>query len=364
MSHKPRIALCCGDPAGVGPELCLQVARDRQVQECCKPIIIGDPELLTQVAHRVRRALADANTTQISSDTSPIADVDIIKPAGWTLSASDVTPGKVAAKHGLAAVMAVEHAALGCLKTTGKAAPAADILSTQQATQIETDQASQADQTGYDAMVTAPWHKAAVQAAQVDVPGHTEFLQRICGADHVVMMLHSPALRVALLTIHQSLASVPSALSTSDTIRIAQTVHQQVSYELGRPARLTLLGLNPHAGESGHFGDEERTILQPAVDQLRLQGVDITDPISADTAFLPGMRQQTDAYIACYHDQGLIPFKTLAFHDGVNCTLGLPIIRTSPDHGTAFDIAWQGVADSTSMKSAVLLAAQLAQRQL
>jgi 4-hydroxythreonine-4-phosphate dehydrogenase len=210
------------------------------------------------------------------------------------------------------------------------------------------------------AIATAPINKAAFAAARLPWRGHTELLAHLTGAHRVAMMFHADVLRVVLATIHIPLAEVPQALSRErleDVIDLAAS--ELPRFGLPSP-RLALAGLNPHAGEHGLIGLEEDATLRPAVEASRRRGIDIAGPLPADTVFVRSMNGEFDAVIACYHDQGLIPIKLVAFGRAVNVTLGLPIIRTSVDHGTAFDIAGRGIADPSSLVQAVLLAARLA----
>ena len=210
------------------------------------------------------------------------------------------------------------------------------------------------------AIATAPINKEAFAAARVPWRGHTELLAHLTGAPRVAMMFHSDALRVVLATIHIPLADVPRAL-TRESLEATIALTAAEMPRFGWPApRLALAGLNPHAGEHGLIGLEDDAVLAPAVAACQERGVTIEGPLPADTVFVRAMRGEFDAVIACYHDQGLIPVKLVAFGRAVNVTLGLPIIRTSVDHGTAFDIAGRGVADPESMIAAVLLAAKLA----
>jgi 4-hydroxythreonine-4-phosphate dehydrogenase len=211
------------------------------------------------------------------------------------------------------------------------------------------------------AIATAPINKEALRLAGLPWNGHTDLLAHLTGAPRVAMMFDSPSLKVVLATVHMALADVPRALSRSvmqDAIEL--TARELPRFGVGRP-RLAVAGLNPHAGEHGLFGSEERTAIAPAVEACRAGGIDVAGPFPADTLFVRAHRGEFDAVIACYHDQGLIPVKLLGFGRAVNVTLGLPIIRTSVDHGTAFDIAGKGVADAGSMIAAVLLAARLAE---
>ena len=210
------------------------------------------------------------------------------------------------------------------------------------------------------AIATAPVNKAAFRLAGLPWAGHTDLLAHLTGAHDVAMMFHSDVLRVVLATIHIPLAEVPRTLTASVMERtIALTARELPKFDKIAP-RIAVAGLNPHAGEHGLFGLEEETSIVPAIAKCRAHGIDVSGPFPADTVFVRAQRGEFDVVIACYHDQGLIPIKLVAFGRAVNVTLGLPIIRTSVDHGTAFDIAGKGVADPESMIAAVLLAARLA----
>lgn len=217
-----------------------------------------------------------------------------------------------------------------------------------------------------DGIVTAPIDKFALHQGGYDFPGHTEMLAALSGAPAVAMMMVAEktlvggALRVVLATTHLPLAHVPAAVTTPLLIEQAQLAHDALvaSWQIAQP-RLALCALNPHASDGGLFGDEESRIMQPAIDQLRARGMTIAGPMPADTVFVRAARGEFDAVIAPYHDVGMAAFKTAAFGHGVNVTLGLPFVRTSPDHGTAIDIAGKGIADSSSMEEAIRLAIRL-----
>jgi 4-hydroxythreonine-4-phosphate dehydrogenase len=211
-----------------------------------------------------------------------------------------------------------------------------------------------------EAIATAPVNKFAFAMAGLPWKGHTDLLAHLCGIRHVAMMFHSPTLKVVLLTVHVPLREVSSLLSAELVDgTIALTLDAMKQFGTPHP-RLAIAGLNPHAGESGVIGDEDDRILRPAVDRARGRGIDVSGPIPGDTVFVRASRGEFDCVLACYHDQGLIPVKLLSFGHAVNVTIGLPIIRTSVDHGTAFDIAGKGVADPGSMIAAVTLAASMA----
>jgi 4-hydroxythreonine-4-phosphate dehydrogenase len=211
------------------------------------------------------------------------------------------------------------------------------------------------------AMVTAPINKAVLMAAGFGFPGHTEFLAHLTGARRAVMMLASAVLRVVPLTIHVPLAEVPRAITKAAVFETGEIVLTSLRRDFGiLNPRLAVAGLNPHAGEDGVLGGEDGAVIAPAVAALAARGFAVKGPLSADTLFHPEARARYDAALCMYHDQALIPIKTLSFWDGVNVTLGLPIVRTSPDHGTAFDIAGSGKADHRSMVAAIELAAKMA----
>jgi 4-hydroxythreonine-4-phosphate dehydrogenase len=213
------------------------------------------------------------------------------------------------------------------------------------------------------AIATAPVNKEAFRLAGLEWTGHTDLLAHLTGSSHVAMMFHSDALRVVLATVHIPLAEVPRALTQASLdATIALTARELPRFGIMRP-RIAVAGLNPHAGEHGLFGTEEETAIRPAIEACRARGIDVSGPYPGDTVFVRARRGEFDTVIACYHDQGLIPVKLVAFGQAVNVTLGLPIIRTSVDHGTAFDIAGKGVADPESMVTAVLLAARLAKSE-
>jgi 4-hydroxythreonine-4-phosphate dehydrogenase len=214
-----------------------------------------------------------------------------------------------------------------------------------------------------DGIATAPINKEAFRLAGLPWNGHTDLLAHLMGVEHVAMMFHSPALRVVLATVHIALAEVPLALTQpSLEATIALTARELPRYDVAKP-RIAVAGLNPHAGEHGLFGREEENVIAPAIAACRARGIDVSGPWAPDTVFLRAHRGEFDVVVACYHDQGLIPIKLLAFGEAVNVTLGLPIVRTSVDHGTAFDIAGRGLANPASMIAAVLLAARLSSRQ-
>lgn len=309
---KPRIAITLGDPAGIGPEIAVKALRRAAVRGLAEFLVVGHRKVLEREGGLPR-------------------GVKLLEPGEFPgrLPAR----GKYSAASGEAGFSCVDAAVSLCLK--GEA----------------------------DALVTAPICKAAWKLAGRHYPGHTEFLAERCGAEEFVMLLVGGGLRVALATIHEPLEAVPGLLDRKRIVATARVTDTGLRRFFGiRRPRLAVLGLNPHAGESGTIGTEERTVIAPAVAELRRGKVDARGPVPADTAFHHALQGKYDAVIAMYHDQGLAPLKTVAFDRGVNLTLGLPIIRTSPDHGAAFDIAGKDCANPESMRQAIALAAAMATR--
>jgi 4-hydroxythreonine-4-phosphate dehydrogenase len=326
--HLPKIAVTMGDPAGVGPELCLRLLADESIREECTPIVFGDWTILEQVAAICRLPVA----TDVVS-LPDFADAAFDQPSivdCQQLLADQVQPGVVNRATGAASYFYIEQAIQAALAKR------------------------------VDAVCTGPIHKEAWSAAEIKFPGHTELFAARCHCDRFCMMMTAPDFSCSLVTTHVGYADVVPLLTTELIWEVTDLTHQALHKILGRKPQLAMLGLNPHAGENGLFGDrEEERIIQPAVEIARQHGFDITDLLPPDTAFLPRRREQIDGYICMYHDQGLIPFKAFNFDSGVNITLGLPLIRTSVDHGTALDIAWQGKADTSSLFAVVRLAAKL-----
>ncbi|HEX3133816.1 MAG TPA: 4-hydroxythreonine-4-phosphate dehydrogenase PdxA, partial [Planctomycetota bacterium] len=300
----PIIALTIGDPAGIGPEIALKAASDPAVLRLCRPVLIGSRALLVRVARKLKRRLPK----------------DIVDPTP-EFAAADVVPGTVQAANGAAAARWVESAIDGCRDGT------------------------------FAAMATCPLNKEALAAGGVPFPGHTELLAHRCGVSGEIMLMYDRKIAVALVTVHQAYTSVPGSLSVERIVHTGELLAQALRrLRTGEP-RIAVLGLNPHAGEHGLFGDEESRLVEPAVAELRSRGVHCDGPLPPDTAFAPMNRKRYAGHVCLYHDQGLILFKALAFDDGVNVMLGLLIVRTSVDHGTAFDIAWQEKATHQSLIS-------------
>lgn len=330
-----HIGISIGDAAGVGPELALRVAAASHHFPELALSLIGDAPLLERVAEVIQLPLPPRVDQQawLSGDASPAPGQSVIVSVG-ELDAAAVQPGRWTAETGAASLQWVQFAAQAAL--AGRP----------------------------DGIVTGPIQKEAWHAAGTHHPGHTELLAELAGGSDVRMMLTSDEISCVLATIHVPLADVAQLLTSEDifqAIRLgAAALQRRTRQRQQRSPRVTVCGLNPHAGEHGLFSHrEEEEIIVPAIERARAAGIDVTGPLSPDTAFVPARRKQTDLYVCMYHDQGLIPLKALAFDDAVNVTLGLPIVRTSVDHGTAMDIAWQGTANAASLFAAVRLAGEL-----
>ena len=322
----PRIVVTSGEPAGIGPDTCIALARRDWPVDL---VIAGDAKLLAQTA-------ADLGAAPLMSNYDPTAAPAVSRAGALKLldvpAAQAVVAGRLDTRNAASVIAMLDRACDGCM--SGE----------------------------FAAMVTAPVQKSTLIEAGFDFTGHTEYLAARTGAALPVMMLQNTALRVALVTTHLPLAEVPRAISTERLRATLQIVHDDLSRRFGVPApRIAVLGLNPHAGESGHLGREEIEVIEPVLEQLRAEGIDVRGPVPADTAFTPQfLAGGVDVIVAMYHDQGLPVIKHEGFGHTVNVTLGLPIIRTSVDHGTALSLARTGRADTGSLESAVRLAIELA----
>jgi len=328
--HRPVIAVTMGDPCGVGPEIISKALVNATVRAACRPVVIGDcaamerAVALTGGRQRVV-ALAGTGWTELDDcDTIPVLQTGV-------LSDRDMVYGEPTVATGEAVYRYITAAAELCM--SGRVS----------------------------AMATAPINKEVLNRAGYSYPGHTELLAELTGTDDFVMMLAGDRLRVTLVTIHEALSAVPALLSVEKVLTTIRITHRDVARYFRPGPRIAVLALNPHCGEGGLFGDEESAIIEPAIEKARREGIDAHGPLSADTLFHFAARGDYDAVVCMYHDQGLIPLKLLHFDDGVNITLGLPIIRTSVDHGTAYGIAGRGVASAASMTAAITIAAKMTQ---
>jgi len=321
----PLLALTAGELAGIGPDLCVQIAQEGFLYPV---VVIADPDVLQQ-----RAALLGLPLNIIEGLPKKGAD-DRKKQCLYVLPVASrvpVEPGKLDARNAEYVLETLKVAATGCME--GR----------------------------FSAMVTAPVHKGIINDAGITFSGHTEYLQALCNVKRVVMMLATQGLRVALVTTHLPLSQVASAITQERlrdviTILLVDLAHR---FGLTKP-RILVAGLNPHAGEGGHLGHEEQEVISPVLDAFRSQGVDLIGPLPADTLFTPHHLHHADAVLAMYHDQGLPVLKYKGFGAAVNITLGLPIIRTSVDHGTALDIVGEGVANTGSLHIALDTAASMA----
>ncbi len=311
-AEPPLIAVTSGEPAGIGPDICLCLA---QRQWPARLVVLGDRDLL---AARARQLGLDATRIEI--------------------------------RH-----VALRESALAGRLATANAAYVLEML----------DAALDGCVAGeYAAMVTAPVHKGVINDAGIAFSGHTEYLAQRTATPRVVMMLAGADLRVALATTHLALKDVPAAITRDDLETTLRILHADMQIKFGIAApRILVAGLNPHAGESGHMGREEIEVIAPVLDKLRAEGMDLVGPLPADTLFTRNVLAGSDAQLAMYHDQGLAVLKYAAFDEGINVTLGLPIIRTSVDHGTALDLAGSGKASPTSLFAAVDAAIDMASRR-
>jgi 4-hydroxythreonine-4-phosphate dehydrogenase len=330
--NRPLLAITIGDPAGIGPEVVLKALRSAEVYERCRPLVLGDRRILERAAAWL--AAADLGFDLVREPTDGRYAAGAITLLDLGNAAPEQCPvGQVSAAAGRAAV---EYVFRACdLALAG----------------------------AVDAVVTAPLNKAAMNLAGFAYAGHTELLAERTSAQQVSMLLVGPQLRIVHVSTHVSLAEAIQRV-TAERVLATIELAQRSCVALGIAApRIAVAGLNPHAGEGGLFGDQEQRTIVPAIEAARARGLDVSDPQPPDTVFLRATRGAYDIVVAMYHDQGHIPMKLLAFDSGVNVSVGLPIIRTSVDHGTAFDIAGTGQARETSLLAAIDVAVQMARAQ-
>jgi 4-hydroxythreonine-4-phosphate dehydrogenase len=330
MNNRPLLAITLGDPAGIGPEVIVKALGHADVYEQCRPLVLGDQRILARAMGWITGpglafdVVTAPSQGQYRAGLITLLDLQNADPAA-------IQPGRVSAAAGRAAV---EYVLRACDMTM-------------------------AGET--DAVVTAPLNKEAMNLAGYHYAGHTELLADRTGAEKVSMLLTGPKLRVVHVSTHVALSEAIRRVTSQrveEVIDLAQ--HSCQALGIARP-RIAIAGLNPHASEGGLFGDQEAKEIQPAIERARARGLQVTDPQPPDTVFLRAVKGEYDIVVAMYHDQGHIPMKLLAFDSGVNVSMGLPIIRTSVDHGTAFDIAGTGKAREESMLEALKVAVQMAQ---
>jgi 4-hydroxythreonine-4-phosphate dehydrogenase len=329
-ASRPRIAVTMGDPAGVGPEVCLHLLANAELAQLCTPVVFGDAEVLRACA---ARSGLPFHAPCLPAASWPEASMTLEAPAVLDLgiiTTGQFTPGVINAATGRAGYTYVNKAI--------DAALAGEVA----------------------AVTTAPLNKEALNLAGIPFPGHTEIFAARSHAARSCMMQYSEEITCSFVTVHVGYRDVPALLSRERILDVIELTAAGLERIRQRKPTLAVCGLNPHAGEHGLFGDrEEERFIVPAIEAARARGITVEGPLPPDTAFLPAKRRSTDAFICMYHDQGHIPVKALAFDSAVNTTLGLPIIRTSVDHGTALDIAWQGKARPDSLFAATRLAVRL-----
>jgi len=322
-SLRQKIALTMGDPAGIGPELVLRAVTDKGLLKGAEPIIYGDRGVFEIVAERLGLSMPGPDILK-----------DII-----SMDTAGLCPGRASKEGGRAMITCIERAVKDAL--AGKVS----------------------------AVVTAPINKETAHLAGFSFPGHTEFIAHLCGAAPPIMMLCGPGpsdLKVALVTTHVSMRELPGLITKERVFYTLKVTADSLRTRFGiENPSIAVAGLNPHAGEGGIFGNEEEEIISPAIERARAEGFNVKGPVPPDTVFYRAVRKKEfNAVVCMYHDQGLGPLKLLHFDDGINVTLGLPVIRTSPDHGTAYDIAWQGKANPLSLISAMEMAAMMVGNRL
>ncbi|MCI0705989.1 MAG: 4-hydroxythreonine-4-phosphate dehydrogenase PdxA [Ignavibacteriae bacterium] len=323
---KPTIAITIGDFNGIGPEIALKAAVHPSIRKVCTPLLVGPLNVFEHVAKQFKiKAKLQKAIFPVPHNT--VTYVNDVSDGIW----ADVQPGTISRAAGKSAGVSIEHAVNLCLRGEAKA------------------------------MVTAPVSKEALRLAGYDFPGQTEMIALLSRSQRVAMMLVSDALRVGLVTIHVPLRGVTPNITKEKIVEKASVVRDALvkNYKIVAP-KIAVLGLNPHAGENGVLGDEEKNLIIPALEEIKKSGITAEGPFAADAFFGTKSYRRYDAVLAMYHDQGLIPLKMSSFETGVNFSAGLNIIRTSPDHGTAFDIAGKGKANISSMLEALKLAAKFA----
>lgn len=323
-----RLVITPGEPAGIGPDLCIQIAQQGHDDEL---IVVADPDMLRKRAEQLQLPLSleqfdpEAAASPTPARTLKIIPVELKK---------EVVAGELNTDNAAYVLKTLETATLGCLNGT------------------------------FEALVTAPVHKGIINEAGIPFSGHTEFLEALTKTDKVVMMLATEGLRVALATTHLPLRYIADAITPELLTEVIQVLNNDLKNSFGlKQPKIFVTGLNPHAGEGGHLGREELETIEPTLEQLRTTGVDLIGPLPADTLFTEKYLAQADAVLAMYHDQGLPVLKYKGFGNAVNITLGMPIIRTSVDHGTALDLAGTGQADAGSLLTALEYAGNMARHR-
>ncbi|MGP9832666.1 4-hydroxythreonine-4-phosphate dehydrogenase PdxA [Marinobacter sp. NSM] len=324
MTTPVILALTAGEPAGIGPELCLQLALEPRQAGI---VVVASKALLADRARQLGLSVVLHNWRPGQTPDTRAGHVSVCHVEGCTSTVA----GQLNAGNSQYVLDTLTTAARGCLNGD------------------------------FDGMVTAPVHKGVINDAGIAFSGHTEFLQELCGVERVVMMLATDELRVALVTTHLPLKDVSAAVTPERLSQVTRILNADLKTFFGiEQPRILVAGLNPHAGEGGHLGREEIEVIEPTLDKLRAEGIKLTGPLPADTLFTPHWLDNADAVLAMYHDQGLPVLKFQGFGRAVNITLGLPIVRTSVDHGTALDLAGTGKADAGSLHTAIRVGEHMA----
>lgn len=326
MSTPVRIAITSGEPAGIGPDLCALIAQKNFDADI---VVIGDPEVIQERARLRNLPLDILPFNPAASDTQQAGQLKIL-PLPVT---NKVIAGQLDTANAQYVLSTLDTACYGCVNGL------------------------------FDAMVTAPLHKGIINDNGLAFTGHTEYLAEKSGGHHPIMMLATPQLRVALVTTHAPLSAIPAMITEELILKVTRILDKDLRerFKLDNP-RIAVCGLNPHAGEGGHLGMEEIDTIIPALEKLKAEGINVRGPLPADTAFTPHQLEQADVVLSMYHDQGLPVLKHQGFGDAVNITLGLPIIRTSVDHGTALDLAGTGKIDESSLCTAIDMAIDMAKQ--
>jgi len=327
--QKPRIAITMGDPAGIGPEIIVKAFKDKI--SSCQPLVVGSARFLESIARQLKTPLtvhpiSSPDEARFQPDVLDVLDLDNVSP--------DLIRGQATAESGKASVQYIEAAVKLALNQQ------------------------------VSAITTAPINKESIHKAGFLYPGHTELLAKLTGAKDVALMLAGKNLRVVLTTTHLPLNKVSAQITKDRVLTTIKLTHQWLHCHVTQTPKIAVTGLNPHCGDGGIFGGEEQSAIIPALETVRKEGMHIEGPFSADALFIRNQFEAYDAVIAMYHDQGMIPIKMDSMGDAVNITLGLPILRTSVDHGTAYDIAGTGTASPNSLKIALEKAAELSQNSV
>ena len=331
MNDKPKIAITMGDPSGVGPELCLKLLEDSETLNLCQPVIFGSAEILELAANELnlnppKSILSYESWQSLGTVDSKVQLIDI-----KNMKSNELMKGQVSVESGQASLQYLEKAIDATISKK------------------------------FDGLTTCPINKASINKAGCKYPGHTEILAEKTGSNEYCMMQYSKEITASFVTCHVGLKEAFSLINQDRVLMVIKLTAKALELiNDSKSDNILVCGLNPHSGESGLFGEEEEeNLITPAIEKALSMGYNVSGPIVPDTAFIPNRRKTTGAYICMYHDQGHIPLKALAFDKAVNVTLGLPIVRTSVDHGTAFDISWEGTANVSSLIEATKLATKL-----